>query len=460
MEENKDFIIRLEEHIRNDDADRLRALCEDTHPHAFAEILSELEPNKIWPILRHLDARQRVEIFTNLDEDLQVELAGLLRREELGRLVADMPPDDRVDLLKQMPEERQDALLSAIAWAEREDIKRLAAYPEGTAGSLMTTEYATVQPDMTVREAIQKIRLEAPDKETIYYAYVIDSSRKLIGFVSLKDLILANPESKVSDITRHDVISVVVDEDQEKAAHKVQDYDLIALPVIDSSGALVGIITHDDAFDVITQEQTEDMEKLMAIGGKHEAAAYMKTSVWEHFKSRWLWIFALAILGVVSGFIVQSYERLLVEFAILATFMPMLADTGGNTGSQSATLVVRALALGEITKGDAIKVILKEICVAIPLAILVATFAFIRVFLFADKSGMPPDVSPLLVGIAVGTAFTIQIVTSTLIGAALPLFAARLKFDPAVVASPAITTVVDITGLLIFFSTTRFFLGV
>lgn len=453
------IVPELREYIRNDDAKGLQEFFKDAHPGIIADFLTGLETEEIWQVLKRLAPNLRAEVFANLPEEIQLEMTGILRRDELGRLFSDLPPDHRVDLLKRMPEERREALFPAIAQAEREDIKRLLAYPEGTAGSVMTTDYAAISPDLTAAEAIAKLRQEAPDKETIYYAYVVDESRKLIGFISLKDLILAKPDARIRDIMHRDVISARADDDQEDAARKLQKYDLIALPVIDAQERLLGIITHDDALDIVTQEHTEDMEKFMAIAGPHAAGVYMKTSVWAHFKSRCGWVLVLAALGLVSGYIVQSFEALLIQFAILASFMPMLADTGGNTGSQSATLIVRALALREITTADALKILFKEFLVALPLGLLLGLFAFGRVMLFAGRSGMPEGFPPYMVGLAVAVALAIQVVTATLIGAILPLAAAKVKVDPAVVASPAITTIVDITGLFIFFMTAKIILG-
>jgi magnesium transporter len=289
---------------------------------------------------------------------------------------------------------------------------------------------------------------------------VLDAHRKLIGFVSLKDLILARRAARINDIMHKDIIYTRVDTDQEDAARTIQKYDLIALPVTNGNDALVGIITHDDAIDIITQEHTEDMEKFMAIAGSHEAAVYMRTSAWGHFKNRSGWIVALAMLGIVSGFIVQSFEGLLLQFAILAAFMPMMADTGGNTGSQAATLVVRALALREISPRDVVRVLAKEIQVALLLALLLGIVAYGRVAFFGGGSTIPDEFSLSLVGVAIATALGLQVLTATLIGAVLPLAAARVKVDPAVMASPALTTIVDITGLLIYFTTVKFILGI
>ncbi len=450
----------LREALAEGAGDELREFLTDTHPKMAAEVLAELEPGEIVAMLRYAPPRARAEVFSHFDSDVQLALLDEMPRDELGRLLSDMPPDDRVDMLKQVPEERREALLPAMAQAEREDVRRLLSYPEGTAGAIMTSEYATLAPDETVESALARLRREAPDKETIYYSYVLDENRRLLGYVSLKDLILARPETRVRDVMRDEPIAVHATEDQEKAARTIQKYDLIALPVVDADNALVGIITHDDASDVLTQEQTEDVEKLMGISGQHASYVYMKTSPFGHFRNRVGWIIGLAMLGLVSGFIVHRFEALLAQIALLATFMPMLADTGGNTGSQSATLVIRALALGEIAPRDTPRVLLRELATALLLAVVLGLFAVGRVMLFGGSSNLPPGVTPVGLGLAIACALGLQVVTATLIGALLPLAAARLKLDPAVVASPALTTIVDITGLFIFFTTAKLMLGV
>jgi len=450
----------LREYITSNNIEALKAFAKKTPPAMAAEYLDAFAPSEIWRVIRSVKPAIGAEIFTFLNDDVQMEIAATIKRDEIARLLTEMSADDRVDLLKNIPEERRQFIMPALAKAEREDIRRLSAYEEGTAGSVMTSDYATIFPSFTVSQAIDRLRLEAPDKETIYYAYVVDETRKLIGFVSLKDLILARPNARISNIMHTEVISVHVGEDQETAARLIQKYDLIALPVINGGDVLVGIITHDDAIDIITQEHTEDMEKFMAIGGSHEGAVYMKTSVWGHFKNRAPWVVALAILGLVSGFIVQSFEGLLVQFTVLAAFMPMLADTGGNTGSQSATLVVRALALKEITTKDILRILSREFRVAMLLAILLGIIAFVRVIYLSGGSSIPDSSSLTRIGFAISLALAMQVVTSTLVGALLPLGAAKMKWDPAVVASPALTTIVDITGLLIYFTTAKLLLGI
>ncbi len=457
---NPILVPELREYLAKNDIKKLQQFCAASHPGVIADFLAGLTAPEIWQVLIHIEPALRADIFSKFDVDVQLDLADLLNRQDLASLVVDMPPDDRVDLLKRIPKDQREALLPALAQAEREDIRKLSSYPEGSAGAVMTSDYATLPAELTAADAIDKLRREAPDKETIYYAYVVDESRKLIGFVSLKDLILARSGTRIGDIMHRDVIFARVTDDQEEAALKIQKYDLIALPVINGNDILVGIITHDDAIDILSQEHTEDMEKIMAISGAHETGVYMRTSAWMHFRNRSGWILILALLGLVSGYIVQSFEGLLMQFALVATFMPMLADTGGNTGSQSATLVIRALAVKEISPKDTLSVMFKEAQVALLLGLLMAAFAFARVILFARGTRIPAGHSIAMIGLAIATALALQVVTATLIGALLPLAATKMKFDPAVVASPALTTIVDITGLLIFFITTTLMLGV
>jgi len=459
---NKDLLLvpDLREMLAADDSEALRSFCESGHPAVIAEFISDMSGQEAWTVLLHAVPALRSEILSHLDEDLQVEIIGSLRREEVARLLAEMSPDDRADLFKQLPEDLRESVLPALAQAEREDIRRLSSYSEGTAGAVMTSDYASLAPHLTAFQAIERLREVAPDKETIYYAYVVDDRRKLLGFVSLKDLIIARREARVSDIMHGEVIFSRVEDDQEDAARKIQKYDLIALPVLDGDDALVGIITYDDAIDVITQEHTEDMEKFMAIAGSHEAGVYLKTSAWVHFKNRAYWIVGLAALGLVSGVIIHRFEATLMKLLILALYMPMLADTGGNTGSQSATVVVRALALGEITPRDVARVLFKEFKISVLLAVILGVISWGKVIFLSQGAEIPAGFSLARIGGAIAIALGLQVVTATLIGALLPLGAARMKWDPAIVASPALTTIVDITGLLIYFTTARLLLGV
>lgn len=450
----------LKELIEAKEFDVIKEIFYDSHSAEIAEQISALEPEEAWQIIELFDKHRRAEIFSFLDLQMQVDIAEIIERNKLVDLLTEMSSDDRVDLFKRFPEEKQELILPLLAQAEREDIRRLAEYPEGSAGSVMTSEYVAIPDNITVDEAIRRIRLEASQKETIFYIYVINEKRQLIGFVSLTDLIMAHPSTRIKDIMKKDVIYVTIDEDQEKVARKIQKYDLIAIPVVNGNNVLVGIVTHDDAIDIITQEQTEDLEKFMAIAGAHAAAAYSKTPVLTHFKNRAVWVVSLATIGLVSGMIIHSFENTLMNLMILALYMPMIADTGGNVGSQSATVVLRALALGEVTFHDFFKVIWKEFRISLLLALALGFLSWIKVVLLSSNSEMPLNFSLQQVGFVIAIALSLQVVTATLIGASLPLIATKFKLDPAVVASPALTTFVDITGLLIYFTTAKLLLGI
>ncbi len=438
----------------------LQEAVDAVHPAEMADFIAALDDADVWRLLQAIPRQQAAEIFANFDFDRQVTLATGANRQAMARMLEELPHDDRADLVQRLDPQVVEQLLPLVAKAEREDIRKLAGYEEGTAGALMSSDYAALRADMTVAQALEQVRIQAPTRETIYYLYVIDEAHRLIGFVSLKDLILAQPTQMVADIMHADMISADVQEDQESVARKIERYDLLAIPVTNGEGKLVGIITHDDVLDVIRQEQQEDVEKLMAIRGRHKAGEYLRTSALVHFKNRVVWVVILGLLGLVSGLIVQNYEGLLMHFAILAAFMPMLADTGGNTGSQSATLVVRALALDEIHPRDFLRVLFKELKVSVLLALVLAVVAFGRVLVFGGKSAMPQGYSLAWIGMAISIALGLQVISATLIGAILPLLAAKLKWDPAVVASPALTTIVDITGLLLFFGTAKLLLSI
>lgn len=442
------------------DAKTVREFCDETHPATVAELLSPMAADEIWRILHYLEVDDRAEVFSHIPLDQQVDLATGENRQSMALLIEEMAADERADLVQRLDEKVREEILPLVVKAEREDIRRLLSYAEGTAGAAMTTDYATIRPHLTISQALNQLRQQAPGRETIYYIYVVDNRQRLLGVVSLKDLILGTPQQRIEEIMNPDVIAVSVDDDQEHVAREIEKYDLIAIPVTESSGALVGIVTHDDAIDILRQEQQEDVEKFMAISGSHATGEYLRTSSWGHFKNRVVWVVVLAIIGLVSGLIIQNFEDVLTQMVILTAFMPMLADTGGNTGSQAATLVVRALALKEISPADVLKVIFKELRVALMLAFVLAFVAFGRVLLIGGGSHIPEGYSLVRIGVAIATALSLQVVSATLIGALLPIGASRLKMDPAVVASPALTTCVDISGLLIYFSTARIMLGI
>jgi len=454
------LVPELRELLANADTEGLHEFCRSTHPALIADFLSGLSTEEVQTVLSFADSHTRALVFGYLDIEHQLALSSKMERSELADLVSDMSHDERADLVKRLPEAEMQFLMPAIARAEREDIRRLASYPEGTAGAAMTSDYASLSPDLTVREAIEKLRMEAPDRETIYYTYVLDDQRRLAGFVSLKDLILARASQKVADVMHADVIFARVDKDQEEVARQIEKYDLLAIPVVNDGGALVGIVTHDDAFDILREEQTEDMERFMGLTGEVREEDYLSVPSLVHFRRRAIWVVALAMLGLVSGAILEIFEDTLTAVFILAFYMPMLIGTGGNTGSQSATVVIRALALQQIKAADILHVLWKELRISIMLSLILVLVSLLRIFLLAPSSQTTGGFSLVQVGTVVALALGIQVISSTLIGAILPLIASRMKLDPAVVASPALTTMVDITGLLIYFGTAKLLLGI
>jgi magnesium transporter len=450
----------IKDAIRDGELAEVLEYFRDTHPADAADALSGLEPEGALLVLRQLDAELTADIFCELPQALQAGIAEYLQPVELTSLASHLSPDDRVDLLKALPEERMAAVLPTLDKSDRDEVNRLVAYPEGTAGSIMTTEYIALPGDLSVSQAMARIRRDGRDKESIYNSYILNQERQPIGVVNLRDLIMAEPGSRLVDIMDDQVATVGASEDREESIFKLSRYALVDLPVVDGAGAMLGLITHDDAMGAMEDEHTEDMERFMAISGSHDDTAYLQTTAFSHFRHRVLWLVILAGFGLVSGAILQGFESTLMNLMILAFYMPMLAGTGGNTGSQSATLVVRALSLKEITPKDAFRVLWKEFRVSLLLGLVLGSMAFLRVFLLSHGTQVPPYLSLASVGLAIAVALCLQVISATVLGAALPLIAARLGADPALVASPALTTVVDITGLLLYFGTAKVMLGV
>lgn len=436
------------------------AILEPLHQTEIAEILSEFNEETIIPILFRFPRQRRADIFIEFSFAEQSDLAKLLGIKELVSLLRSLSPDDQADFFNALSEEQYNAVLPELAKKEREDLIQLASYPEGSAGSVMNTDYIAYPQHLQIKQVLERIRLERTDKKAVYRLYVIDNERKLIGTLPITDLILASPEKTLGEVMRSQVVSIKVDVDQEEAVYMMARYDLVALPVVDEENRLLGNITHDDAMDVIEEERTADMERFMAIVGKHDDTTYLKTSIWTHFRKRVVWLIILAFLGLVSGQILQSYEATLMNLMILAFYMPMLIDTGGNTGSQAATVMVRALALKEISPKHVLKIIWKELRVAFLLACVLGVLAFLRVIFISSPTAIPDSMSIVMIGIAIATALAAQVLSATVIGALLPLGAAALKLDPALVASPALTTIVDITGLFIYFGIVSLILGI
>jgi magnesium transporter len=421
------------------------------HPTEDAELIASLKPEEIRTLLKKLDPQDAADIFCELPDALQSDTAELMSQTELTTLLEKLPPDERADLAKSIPESQLDAVLPFLAKKERDEIKALSSYPEGTAGSVMTTDYIAFPEVLTVQQAINRIRLEGAQKEAVSLIFILDFERKLCGYITLEDLILAKPLATLESIKKPLVAEITAEADREEASYKITKYGLIVLPVVDDTGSLIGIVTHDDAMDVVEEERTEDMERFMAITGKHQDTSYLKTSALTQFSRRVIWLIILAFFDFVSGAVLQSYQDTLSSLMLLTFYMPMLTDMGGNTGSQSATVIVRAIALKEVEPKDIFRVIWKELRISLLLGLVLGLIAFLRVEITSGGTVIPATLSLSQIGFAIGLALAVQVVTSTIIGAVLPLVSSTFKLDPALIASPALTTIVDITGLLIYF---------
>lgn len=416
------------------------------------ELLMRLDDLELPGILDLFEPEQQGFIVAEFPIERQLLLFQSLSKKRFTLIFEQMPSESRADLFQHLTQQEQAALLPYLSKAVRENVIALSAYPPDTAGGIMSTDFATVQENMTCAEAIDKVRQDSPSKRTIYYIYVTDSNQVMQGFVTLKALIISDPQTPVSQAMHRQFAFAYVDEDREEVAHKIEKYDLVALPILNRNDQLVGIVTHDEALDVMRDEYTEDMEKFMGITRAAAEFDYMNTSTWQHFKKRSFWVVSLAALGIVSGIIIHSYEDALTQLLILALYMPMVADTGGNTGSQAATVVIRAMALGQINVRNWLAVVWKEAKVAFLLAVMLGLLAYGKVLYLSWETEIPAMYSLSKIAFVIAFALSLQVISATLIGALLPLITRRLGGDPAVVASPAITTIVDVTGLLIYFS--------
>jgi magnesium transporter len=423
-----------------------------------AELIEKLESDydRI-DVMSQFPIDRQALILADLPITVQLSLFNAMSRKAFATIFEQMPTQSQVDFFQFLSKKAQTEILPFLSKSVRENILRLSAYPPDTAGGIMSLDYASVFERMTCAEAIAKVRADAPSKKLVYYVYVVNDEQTLLGFVTLKDLIMAEPSQMIADVVHREFVFVYVDEDREEVAKKIEKYDLIAIPVVNRQMQLLGVVTHDEAIDIIRAEQTEDLEKFMGIAQRDTELNYLETSSWKHFQKRVTWVVTLAAVGIISGMIIHRYEKALEKMLILALYMPMVADTGGNVGSQAATVIVRALALGEFSVRAWLKVIWKETKVSSLLALCLGVLAFAKVLFLSWETEIPAEYSLVKIAFVISLALSLQVITATLIGAALPLIVKAFGGDPAVAASPAITTVVDITGLLIYFGVASLF---
>ena len=430
----------LREMLIENDTRAMQEFCEVFHSGVVAENLEALSAADSWQVLSHTDLRRRVEIFEFMNLARQMELVATLDKAHLSALLEEMSSDDRVALLKNMDQAQVELLLPLIAQAERGDIRKLLSYPEHSAGSIMTTEYASLREDVSVRDALAQLRTQAPNRETIYYVYVIDDARHLHGFVSLRTLILARPDALVADLMDKDAISVRVDEDQEAVANKMARYDFIAMPVVDDQGRLVGIITHDDVLDIMQQEATEDVHMLGGVSPLEDG--YLSTPFFTLAWKRGIWLVLLLVAGFGTSAVLSHYNDETKHLLWLVWFLPLVLASGGNAGSQSATLVIRAMALGQLSRETQFRIGRRELATGLVLGGTMALLGFV----FASRYVALADA-----GVVAGTV-ALVVTFGTVNGTVLPIALKQMGMDPALMSNPLIASLSDILGVLIYYN--------
>ena len=426
---------------------------DDLNPIDVADFFMELPPDRQPSVFRLLKKDTAADIFAELDGDVQGHLISAMSDREAGMILEELYVDDAVDMLSEMPSSVVKRLLRTATPATRAELNRFLAYPEGSAGSVMTAEFIELKKSMTCAQAVDRIRRTGVEKETVYVAYVTDSSRHLEGTVQLRDLLFASPEDIIGELMDTNIVSASTHDDQETVATTISKYDLLVLPVVDKEGRLVGIVTVDDAIDVLVEETSEDIEKMAAILPTDKP--YLKMSVFETLKARVPWLLLFMLLATFTGAIISRYESALGKWIILTSFMPMLMGTGGNAGSQSSIAVIRALSLGEIELSDVWRVLFKEFRVSFACGAVIAVATFVKVLAI----DLLFDFSQITVALVVSVSLFLTVVLAKVVGALLPILAKKIKLDPAVMASPFITTIVDALSLMLYFEVASAVLG-
>ena len=414
----------------------------------IAAVFEDLDEERTPLLFRLLPKELAAEAFAELSPEIQEQLITGFSDKELRELVSELYVDDAADLVEEMPASVVKRILAQADPQMRSEINQILRYPENSAGSIMTTEYVSLRPQMTVAEAIQRIRRTGVDKETIYTCYVT-VERRLLGTVSVKDMLLAASEdTPVSEIMDEHVISVNTLTDQEEVAQMLSKYNFLALPVVDTDGRMVGIVTFDDAMDVLVEETTEDIEKMA--GMLPSEKTYLRSTPWDLFKHRIPWLMLLMVSATFTGMIITGFESALAAQVVLTAFIPMLMDTGGNSGSQASVTVIRALSLGELELPDLPKVVWKEIETACLCGFALAALCFAKIMLFDRLLLGNTDITALTAFVVCAT-MAVTVLVAKIVGCTLPMVAKRVGFDPAVMASPFITTIVDALSLLVYF---------
>lgn len=405
-----------------------------------AKLLESLDPKDCAFAFRLIPKDEASKVFSCMSSSMQAHLVDLFTQSELKEVIDSLYMDDTVDLLEDLPANIVKRILASVDPQKRNIINKLCKYPEDSAGSIMTIEYVSLRKDMTVQEALNHIKATGIHKETIYTCYVLEN-KKLLGIVSAKSLITSNRDTKIEKLMNKNIISVQTHTDQEEVAKLFRKYDLIAMPVLDSENCFVGIVTFDDVMDVMIDETNEDISKMAAIEPNEKG--YFETTIWQHAKHRIMWLLILMFSATITGSIITRYENAFQAVPLLVSFIPMLMDTGGNCGSQSSTLIIRGLALGDIKFKDLFRVIFKEFRISLIVGAILAVANGLRIFIQYQN----PQIA-----IVVALSLAVVVILSKFIGCVLPLFANKVGLDPAIMASPLITTIVDTCSILVYFN--------
>ena len=434
---DKDIFIKL---LAQREFKAVRSILDVMNEVDIASLLSTLSDKELALAFRLIPKDKAAEVFSNMDTSMQTYLVTMFTEKELKELLDDLYMDDTVDMLEELPANLVKRILATVSASDRSMINQLLNYPEDSAGSIMTTEYVDLREEMTVGQAMAHIKKTGIHKETIYTCYITER-RKLVGIVSAKDLMTTDDDVPIKDLMETEIISVYTHSDQEQVAQLFTKYDLLALPVIDQDGRMVGIVTFDDAMDVMVDEATEDITKMAAINPSEKT--YFETSVLQHAKNRIPWLLILMFTSIITGTIITRYENAFAAIPLLVSFIPMLMDTGGNCGSQSATLIIRGIALDEIRFTDLFKVMFKEFRISLIIGAFLAVANGVRIFIQYHNPGLAVVIACSLMG---------TVIMAKLVGCTLPLLAKKVNLDPAIMASPLITTLVDTFSILIYFN--------
>lgn len=434
---NKEIILTL---LHNKEFTALKSILEIANPADLALLFEEFSEKELVLLFRLLSKDKAAETFAYMESDLQRVLIEGFSDKELRDVMEELYVDDTVDLIKEMPANVVTRILQNSDQQTRDSINKILDYPKDSAGSVMTTEYVNLTKDLTVKEALNRIRKVGVDKETIYTCYVTEH-RKLIGIVSVKDMLLSNYENTIDEIMETNIIFVDTHEDRETVVNMFDKYDFLALPVVDQEQYLVGIVTIDDAMDVLQAEATEDITKMAAVVPSEDS--YFNTSVFQHAKNRIMWLLLLMLSATLTGSIITEYENAFAAIPLLVSFIPMLMDTGGNCGAQTSTMIIRGIALNEIHFTDFFKALFKEFRIALIVSVILSAVNGLRIFLMYHD---------LLLALTVSLSLIVTVILSKSIGCVLPLIAKKFKVDPAIMAAPLITTLVDTCSVLVYFN--------